>query len=495
MFAWIGTADLNGARGEGESGVGPIANALAERNFERAVLLSNFEHDAGKSYVAWAQRRTKAKLELRQVHLSSPTDYEAIYRHATTEIARSLSGQAKAPDLTFHISPGTPAMGTVWIILAKSKYTAELIESSKQKGVQTVTVPFELAADFIPTLVRGADAQLAGLQDALQPLTPEFNDILHRSPVMKDLLHRAARCAAYSAPVLIEGESGTGKEMLARAIHKASPRSAKPFIVLNCGAIPSELVESEFFGHEKGAFTGAIEMKRGRFEEAHEGTLFLDEIGDLPLRAQVKLLRTLQEGTLSRVGSTRELKVDVRLVAATHRDLADEVAAGRFREDLFYRLAVLVLRTPPLRDRAGDVGLLIQEQLRKLNEEESRRGRPTKSLSAKAKNVLLQHAWPGNVRELNATLMRAVVWARGGVLSEEDVRAALGAGRGGSATRGPDGPIEEGFNLKEHLDALSRRYIERANAQSPTKKAAAELLGFKSPQALQYWIDRLRVET
>jgi transcriptional regulator with GAF, ATPase, and Fis domain len=283
--------------------------------------------------------------------------------------------------------------------------------------------------------------------------------------------------------------------MLARAIHKASPRSAKPFIVLNCGAIPSELVESEFFGHEKGAFTGAIEMKRGRFEEAHEGTLFLDEIGDLPLRAQVKLLRTLQEGTLSRVGSTRELKVDVRLVAATHRDLADEVAAGRFREDLFYRLAVLVLRTPPLRDRAGDVGLLIQEQLRKLNEEESRRGRPTKSLSAKAKNVLLQHAWPGNVRELNATLMRAVVWARGGVLSEEDVRAALGAGRGGSATRGPDGPIEEGFNLKEHLDALSRRYIERANAQSPTKKAAAELLGFKSPQALQYWIDRLRVET
>ncbi len=176
---------------------------------------------------------------------------------------------------------------------------------------------------------------------------------------MARLLTRARHVAARAVPVLVEGETGTGKELLARAIHAASPRRGRPFIAVNCGAIPSELVESSLFGHAKGAFTGAIAERPGVFEAAHSGTLFLDELGELPLAAQVKLLRTFQEGEVTRVGETAARKVDVRIIAATHRDLLAEVTAGRFREDLFFRLAVAVLRLPPLRDRKGDLGLLI----------------------------------------------------------------------------------------------------------------------------------------
>ena len=192
---------------------------------------------------------------------------------------------------------------------------------------------------------------------------PEFNDIIHRSEVMQRVILKARRIAPRSIPVLIEGESGTGKELFARAIHDASPRKEKPFVAINCGAIPAELVESELFGHEKGAFTGANTARAGHFEAAHQGTIFLDEIGELPKGMQVKLLRTVQEGEVKRIGATQARKVDIRIIAATNRNLIDEVAAGNFREDLFYRLAVAVIKLPPLRERAGDVSLLIDHFL------------------------------------------------------------------------------------------------------------------------------------
>ncbi|HEX4166243.1 MAG TPA: sigma-54 factor interaction domain-containing protein [Bryobacteraceae bacterium] len=212
------------------------------------------------------------------------------------------------PNLTFHLSPGTPAMAAVWILLSKTGFKAELIESSKQHGVAAVSIPFDISAEFLPAMFSAPDERLDALSMGLPPEAAEFKDIIHRSPQMKRVVLMARRVAVRSVPILIEGESGTGKELLARAIHHGSPRSNGPFVAVNCCAIPKELFEAEFFGHEKGAFTGANVARAGYFEQADTGTLFLDEIGELPLADQVKLLRVLQEREVVRIGSSKSEK-------------------------------------------------------------------------------------------------------------------------------------------------------------------------------------------
>jgi transcriptional regulator with PAS, ATPase and Fis domain len=299
-------------------------------------------------------------------------------------------------------------MAAVWIILAKTRFPAELIESSLQHGVRTASVPFDIAADVLPDLLARPDRELERLAAGLPPVAPEFSAIVHRSPIMQRVVARARRVAPRSIPVLIEGESGTGKELLARAIHRASPRRDRPLVTVNCGAIAPDLVESELFGHEKRAFTGAGAQRRGYFEAAHTGTLFLDEIGELPKPAQVKLLRALQEGEVTHVGATAPARVDLRILAATNRTLAAEVAAGRFREDLFYRLAVAVIDLPPLREREGKAGLLLDRLLDQVNREsQTEPGYEPKVLSVAARKLLIDHPWPGNVREMLNTLRRS----------------------------------------------------------------------------------------
>jgi DNA-binding NtrC family response regulator len=240
--------------------------------------------------------RTTASIHLRPVKLSSPIDFGEIYQRAVEALETIDRHKAH---LTYHLSPGTPAMASVWILLAKTTHPARLIQSSPQAGVQEAEVPFDIAAEFIPKLLRQSDQRLATLAQGVPDEGAEFAAIIHRSPAMKRVVALARRVAIRSIPVLIEGESGTGKELMARAIHQASPRAAKPFITVNCGAIPPELVESEFFGHRRGSFTGAVSDRKGHFERADGGTLFLDEIGELPKAIQVKLLRTLQEGEVT----------------------------------------------------------------------------------------------------------------------------------------------------------------------------------------------------
>ena len=253
------------------------------------------------------------------------------------------------------------------MLLAKTRYPAELIQSHAQTGVRTVSVPFDIAAEYVPALLRRADAKIERLTAGLPPASPAFDRILGRSPLMERAKARARRVAPHDVTVLIEGASGTGKELLARAIHAESRRARGRFEDVNCGALPEGLVESLLFGHERGAFSGAFRARAGHFEAADGGTLFLDEIGELPLDAQVKLLRTLQEKTVRRLGADRTVAVDVRVIAATNRDLAAEVAAGRFREDLYYRLATGVIRLPPLRERQGDLTPLIDHFLAAAN--------------------------------------------------------------------------------------------------------------------------------
>ena len=254
-----------------------------------------------------------------------------------------------------------------------------------------------------------------------------FTDIVTRSEAMNHVIAMGKKAAASAIPVLIEGESGVGKELIARAIHGSSERSAKPFITVNCGAIPDNLVESLLFGHEKGAFTGATERHAGKFVEANGGTLFLDEISELPLAAQVKLLRALQQGEVEAVGGRKPIKVDVRIVSATNRNLLNQVKAGAFREDLFYRLHVLPLTIPPLRARREDIPHLVRHFMARFCAEENR---PATGVSGEAIAMLGQLNWPGNVRQLENAVYRAVVMSDGGQLGLRDFPQTAGIAPG-----------------------------------------------------------------
>ena len=245
-----------------------------------------------------------------------------------------------------------------------------------------------------------------------------FESILAKAQSMQDIFRTIAKIADYKTTVLVTGESGVGKELVARAIHQRSSRRGGPFVAVNCGAIPENLLESELFGHKKGAFTDAVQDRRGLFEEATGGSLFLDEIGELPLNLQVKLLRVLEDEKIRRLGETRDVKVDVRIIAATHRDLTAETKAGRFREDLFYRLNVLPIHVPPLRERREDIPLLIDHFVTRNN---IRLGTQVRGLDTEARRLLFEYPWPGNVRELENTIERAMVLAEKDTLTADDL--------------------------------------------------------------------------
>ncbi len=499
LFAWVGATDLNASRGTLGDQPGPIRAVVEARPFDRIVLLSNYKKGESKDYVAWLEKLTKAPVSVDMRVLTSPTDFAEIHDAVVDVVGRALRDAVKAGatvEPVFHLSPGTPAMAAVWIILAKTRFAAELVESSLQAGVRTVSFPFEMSAEYLPDLLRKPDAELERLQRGLPPEAPGFTDIVHRSPEMKKVVAQARKIAVRSVGVLIEGESGTGKELFARAIHEASPRAGKRFVPVNCGAIPAELVDAEFFGHVAGAFTGADRARRGHFEEANAGTLFLDEIGELPVAAQVKLLRVLQDGKVMPVGSSKAVPVDVRVVAATNRNLQAEVAAGKFRTDLYHRIAVGCLVLPPLRERRGDLGLLIDHLLDQINQEAA--GQPgyrEKRLSAGARNVLMAQPWPGNVRELRNVLARVSLWAEGEVVGTEDVRAALGTAREvAGAVLGR--PLGGGFKVQEVMAEVARHYLERALEEAGGNRTrAAELVGLASYQTFVNWSAKYRAAT
>ena len=463
---------------------GPIVQALLERNYDKAVFLDNYRNTRVKTFCRWLQNKTNLEPEVHPAALTSPTNHKEIYDVARKLVA-AVSARYPDADLTFHISPGTPAMALAWFLLAPT-CGARIIESSREHGVQAVQFPFEIAAYFLP------DKDLTRLAIDASPAHPAFADILHQSGSMREVVAQAQRIAPREVTVLIEGESGTGKELFARAIHNGSQRSSGPFIAVNCGAIPGELVESALFGHKKGAFSGAAQDAQGVFQAADKGTLFLDETGELPLAAQVKLLRVLQEKAVTRVGDTKPQTVDARIIAATNRNLLEETAEGHFRADLFYRLAVAILRLPPLRERKEDIPILLDDVLAKANQELLARGKEkNKKFSDLAKNIMLRHSWPGNVRELHNTVMRAVLWSSGEIIDEHSVRQAILAPKkeAGSVL---DRPLGNGFSLKALLDEVAAHYIRRAENEAHGVKAkASALLGFKNYQTFSNWRDRL----
>lgn len=292
-----------------------------------------------------------------------------------------------------------------------------------------------------------------------------FGGIMGCSPAIEEALNVVARAAPSRATVLLHGESGTGKELMARAVHEASPRAGRPFVAVNCAALNKGLIESELFGHEKGAFTGADARRTGRFEQADGGTLFLDELAEIPLDVQVKLLRVLQERTIERVGSGVAIKVDVRLIGATNRDLAALVAHGAFREDLFYRLNVVAVDLPPLRQRKGDIPLLVNHFLARYAAENDK---AVGEISKEALELLTRYAYPGNVRELQNIVERAVVMARGAVVTCADLPAEV--------QKAAPTPVAD--TLPAQVEELEKKAIAQALERAGgVQSRAAELLG------------------
>ena len=380
------------------------------------------------------------------------------------------------------------------IVLTATNTVSAAVQAMKRGAADFVTKPFELEALRIKVrnLIEKHDLEreVERLRDEVEE-RQQLGRMVGRSTAMREIFRTVERIARAEATVLVMGESGTGKELVARAIHDLSPRSAGPFIAVNCGAIPSELIESELFGHEKGAFTGAVDRRIGRIESANKGTLFLDEVGELEPAVQVKLLRALQERSFERVGSSTTISVDVRIVAATNRDLAAEVAAGRFREDLYYRIAVVPVKLPPLRDRREDIRLLAGTFLERI---QAARGIPPKKLSAAALGALEGYRWPGNVRELENAIEHGLALCEGDTIELADLPLSIARSGQAEALREQWRQGERSFEetvtrfeteiLREALESHQWNQTRTANALGITRrvlKLKMDKLGIESP--------------
>jgi two-component system response regulator AtoC len=389
-------------------------------------------------------------------------------------------------------------LGTTVVVMTAYGSRDIAIEAMKHGAYDYISKPFE--ADEIILLLRKAEErerlfrenQSLHKQIRAGGQEPEtgLGDLVARSRQMLDLFRTVRKIAEFKTTVLIGGESGTGKELIARAIHRLSPRVEAPFIAVNCGAIPDTLLESELFGHRKGAFTDASRDRKGLFEEASGGTLFLDEIGELPMALQVKLLRVLQEGEIRRLGDSQDIKVDVRVVAATARDLSAEVGRGAFREDLFYRLNVFALHLPALRERREDIPLLVEHFLARMN---ARMGLAVMGTSAEAMRLLVEHDWPGNVRELENSIERAIVLCEGPQIEidslPEQLRRINPPVAAAPSTSAEDDNLSIKRASRRSEETLIRRALQKTRGN---RTRAAELLEI-SHRALLYKIKEYRI--
>lgn len=514
LVAWLGHADLlgmaadlggsireavaevTGAKVQSSRGRGPIKTLLARESFHTVHLLSQWSDTVNDAFAGWLG----VNAQVHNVSLASPTDYAAVFHIANGVLdgLPELRGRHPA-ELCIHLSPGTPTMTAIWVLLGKSRFPATFYQSFGDKSWRT-EIPFDLAVDYVPELLRGPDRALQNLAMRSPQDVSGFEQIIGESDTIRLLVDRARRAALRDVPVLLLGESGTGKEMFARAIHAASPRRNKPFVAINCGAIPEQLLESEIFGHKKGAFTGATENRAGAFEVAEGGTLFLDEVGESPIAMQVKLLRVLQPQadkaptlrTFSRLGESTPRTCDVRVLAATNRDPMQAIQQQTLREDLYYRLAIITLHLPPLRDRKDDVPALAKALLDRVNRDFARNepGYVDKSFTAGALAFIKRHPWPGNVRQLYNSIVQTAVMADGDRLDERSVASAVApVSHGGGDLL--DQPLGDGFRIDDLLQSVQRHYLERAMHEAEGRVTrAARLLGVANYQTLDAQLKR-----
>ena len=510
LFSWIGHADLrgmaaslsqeqqellcseiNGLGRSSASAMGPIHTLLDLHTFDEIHLLSNYPAWAVDLYVKWIGH----KVQVHTLKVDDPSNYRDVFTATNACIADIYTTILLKDAIEFHffLSPGTPTMAAVFVLLGKSRFPAKFWQTH-QGTAREEDIPFDLSVDFLSEILKDSDLAFHHLASRPPQEIEGFENIKGESVAIRQVVDRARRVALRDVSVLLLGESGTGKELFAQAIHNASRRKDKPFIALNCAAFPESLIESELFGHVKGAFTGAGGNKDGAFKLADGGTLFLDEIGECPLVQQAKLLRVLQPplGTspccreFVPVGGQATVRCDVRIIAATNRNLIQEVAAGRFREDLYYRLAAVNVKLPPLRERKGDVLTLAQSFLDKINEDFERleNGYEYKIFSTSTKKFVKSCDWPGNVRQLSNAVLQAAVLSTGAVIQREEIEAAVAESLVSESF--PVITLEDGFSLEEYLNSLQRKYIEKAIEEADSLTEAARLLGYKNYQTLAH---------
>ena len=504
LFTFAGNRDpYNPETVKGVFTDGPVLTLLTERSFNAVHIFTtaNTLLNAQRLQQEIFKRAGDVRIRIHNIDIPDPTDYEALFLNMSARCREILEEyRERQPACFIATASGTPQMQTVWFLMAQSgivpatllKITPPRFLRPQQKAVSEIslslatfpkiTSPSPETLDIAATCLRKEK-----LEAERDELIREFSGLqmIGRSPALTRVMDTVRAAALYDSAVLIQGETGTGKELVAKAIHYNSARKGEPLIVVNCAAIPETLVESELFGHEKGAFTGATQQKKGKFELAEGGTIFLDEIGDMPLPAQAKILRVLQDKAITRVGGEKTISADVRIIAATNRNLAAFISEGKFREDLYYRLKVIDIPMPALRERTEDITLLVEYFL----DHHNSRYRQQKQLSREAMRRILSYSWPGNIRELENAVERAFVLSKGSVIKENDLPPEITSPgssfpKSSGNTEQPNAPIvtipPDGLELDEHLHNLEKAYYEEAvKVKDGNREAAARLLNIK----------------
>jgi DNA-binding NtrC family response regulator len=474
---------------EGEDQPGPILTLVQARYFDRLVLFATPRMLAETSATAEAvsERSPSTVVEQISVPLEDPTDYNAILFHLRKECGKICDRHPSA-SLFVSTASGTPQMHACWLLLAASgEVPSKLLHTRPLRFVSAekpLVSEIDLASTSLPKVDLGTSPRRPSTgssdgSDLVDRVVSEIG-IVGEHPSMIAALQRTTACAAFPTPILITGETGTGKELFANFAHRLSDRAMGPFVVVNCGAIPAELVESTLFGHKKGAFTGALHDQKGKFETAHGGTLFLDEIGELPLAAQVKFLRVLEDGKIEPVGSNQVKSVNVRIIAATNRRLPEEVKEKRFRQDLYFRLNTAQVLLPPLRERRSDIPRIAMSILQGFNHNVKR----SRRISPEALIRLQSYDWPGNVRDLRSVITQAALFCSGDTIGANDLVFEQTPTTGATGIPEP----HEGFEIEEYVAGVRQCLFSRAlEIANNNQSQAARLLGVK-PQAVNSFV-------
>ncbi|MEE2024867.1 sigma-54 dependent transcriptional regulator [Alkalimonas sp. MEB004] len=494
LISWLGKTDIEKMKQNELASIATLATRHTV-SFDEILILANAWEEDWQSYEDWLNKRLHimdrpATASIVHQSMDSPTNYQAIAAIMQRHLEHLSTSNNR---IYINLTSGTPAMTAISVLFGKGIYDCRFLQSGPDNSVEEVHIPF----DFAATYARVARTSISAKVMAGPDFNGAFNDLVAQSASMQVLIQQASRLALTDLPALILGESGTGKEVLATAIHAGSSRSAKVLKTINCGALPENLVDSILFGHVKGAFTGADKEHAGLFEQANGGTLFLDEVGELTPAVQVKLLRVLQQGEITRVGDSKTRRVDVRILAATHRPLISMVADGTFREDLFYRLAVGVIELPPLRQRREDIPVLVSQILAEINATFAKiPDYQSKKISDSAINFIKEQPWPGNIRALWNTLSRAVLWAKSDELSLQDIAGVQLQLKSNSQDNHSLPPLVAGFDVQQYIDGIKEKIIVAALEQTGGNLSkSAKLLGLANHQTLSNWMKKLEIKS
>ena len=471
---------------------GPILSLVGEKSFDKIILFSTPRTDKNTSSTKEVLQASNRNLEIevRNLVLEDPTDYFAILKELRSNVRKICDA---TPQASFFISvtSGTPQMHACWILLAASGEIPAYILNVRPPQFVSKDLPLITQVDLTSTdfpAVRSRVTEIEILENNILDIETAITQlgIVGDHPLMRNALEMGAALAPSAAPIFLLGETGTGKELFARFVHRLGGRPIDGFVPLNCAAIPKDLVESILFGHKKGAFTGAISEQTGKFDQADGGTLFLDEIGELPVSTQAKFLRVLEDGLVEPLGAKKPHTVDVRIIAATNKDLSKAIRNGHFREDLYYRLNVGEILIPPLRERKSDIPKIALHILDKINKSL----RKPKRLSTAALTRLQNHSWPGNVRDLENVIERSARLTRQEVLDADDLMISEPVTYADPLAALPE-PSKD-FSLDEYITSARKQLVLRAIELAGGKQSeAARLLGI-TPQAVHKFLRKIQ---